>query len=138
MKALSIRQPWAAAILYCGKRIENRSWPPHAPGLRYRGPVLLHASASNIKYRAMDDWDSIIGIMCGKIDGAAGMLEVAEQNMRRGGIVGRANIVDCVRRSDSPWFFGTYGFVLDNVEALPFRPCKGALGFFDVPDEVWR
>jgi hypothetical protein len=43
-------------------------------------------------------------------------------------------IVDCVSESSSPWFFGKYGFVLSNPRVLrnPI-PCKGALGFFDVP-----
>ncbi|PCI53899.1 MAG: hypothetical protein COB36_11720, partial [Alphaproteobacteria bacterium] len=53
--------------------------------------------------------------------------------LRTGGIIGQATLVDCVDKSDSPWFFGRYGFVLENVKALPFRPCKGQLGFF-TPD----
>lgn len=36
----------------------------------------------------------------------------------------------CVTRSDSPWFFGRYGFVLADVRPVPFFPVKGALGFF--------
>jgi hypothetical protein len=43
-------------------------------------------------------------------------------------------IVDCVKRSESKWFFGEYGFVLRNPIALPFTPHRGQLGFFDVPD----
>ena len=39
MKALSIRQPWAWAIIHAGKDVENRPW-----GTRYRGPLLIHAS----------------------------------------------------------------------------------------------
>ena len=54
--------------------------------------------------------------------------------MDRGGIIGSVEIVDCVTESKSPWFFGRYGFVLRNPVALPFRPFKGMLGFFDVPE----
>ena len=50
-----------------------------------------------------------------------------------GGIVGVANIVDCVNNSDSPWFFGPYGFVLDEVKEVEFIPCNGMLSFFQVP-----
>ena len=50
--------------------------------------------------------------------------------LQRGGIVGEAEIVDCVTQSPSPWFVGEYGFVLRNAKPLPFEPCKGALGFF--------
>lgn len=51
--------------------------------------------------------------------------------LQRGGIVGEATLVDCVTVSDSPWFFGPYGFVLEDVRPLPFRPYRGALGFFE-------
>lgn len=36
--ALSVRQPWAWAIISGGKTIENRSWTTP-----YRGPLLIHA-----------------------------------------------------------------------------------------------
>ena len=39
MKALSVRQPWAWAIIHAGKDVENRTW-----GTRYHGPLLIHAS----------------------------------------------------------------------------------------------
>lgn len=52
-----------------------------------------------------------------------------------GCIVGTVDIVDCVSKSDSPWFFGRYGFVLANPVAFEKPiPCKGALGFFTVPE----
>ena len=51
----------------------------------------------------------------------------------RGGIIGTAEIVDCIEQSDSPWFFGPYGLVLENVQPVDFIPVKGALGLFD-----WR
>lgn len=117
MKALSIRQPWAWRILHEGKDIENRDWPT-----RFRGWFLIHAS------KGVDAEDRA---------------EVSEKNMPLGGIVGMAEIVDCVTESDSEWFFGTYGFVLANVRPLPFIPCKGSLSFFK-PDiaaqvvEMWH
>ena len=50
-----------------------------------------------------------------------------------GGIVGLAEIFDCVSASASPWFMGEYGFLIRNARPLPFRPCRGQLGFF-TPD----
>lgn len=38
MKALSIQQPWAEAILSGVKAVENRRWGTH-----YRGPLIVHA-----------------------------------------------------------------------------------------------
>ena len=120
MKALSIRQPWAWLILHAGKDVENRDWPTS-----FRGRFLIHAS----KGMTRDEYEN-------------GLLTLEEIDRRiqlppfealaRGGIVGTAVLVDCVRESESPWFFGAYGFELRDVMPLPFRPYKGALGFFEV------
>lgn len=111
MKALSIKQPWAYMITNCGKDIENRDWYT-----RLRGEFLIHAGK--------------------KVDRAG--YEFAENNgielpseLPTGGIVGRAKIVDCVDESDSPWFFGHYGFVIEDAKPLPFKPCLGRLSFFE-------
>jgi hypothetical protein len=32
VKALTIRQPWAWAVVYAGKDVENRGWRPHTAG----------------------------------------------------------------------------------------------------------
>lgn len=39
IKALSVRQPWASAIMAGLKMAENRSWT-----VNYRGPLLIHAA----------------------------------------------------------------------------------------------
>ncbi|MBE9001406.1 ASCH domain-containing protein [Nostoc sp. LEGE 12447] len=44
MKAISVRQPWAWAIIYALKDIENRGWPIH-----YRGDILIHAAKTCTK-----------------------------------------------------------------------------------------
>ena len=112
MKALSIMQPWAWLIVAGHKDIENRSWPT-----RYRGPVLIHAGKKFDGSRDEWDWPDI----------------ARPGGFDMGGIVGQAEIVDCVTASTSRWFQGTYGFVLRNARPLPFRSCRGALGFF-VPE----
>lgn len=40
MRALTIKQPWADAIVHGEKRVENRTWTRS-----YRGPILIHAGA---------------------------------------------------------------------------------------------
>jgi hypothetical protein len=35
------------------------------------------------------------------------------------------------RLTDSDFFVGPYGFVLEDVQPLPFKPCKGQLGIFE-------
>ncbi|MQA14935.1 MAG: ASCH domain-containing protein [Pseudonocardiaceae bacterium] len=47
MRALSIRQPWAWAILHAGKDVENRSWP-----IRHRERLVIHA-AKTVDHQAM-------------------------------------------------------------------------------------
>lgn len=138
MKAISIRQPWAWAILHAGKRIENRSWY-----CRYRGPILIHASKGMTRDEYGDFRDYYEGFECGRPELADPLHPRFGQSTRvplptmddlpRGGIVGRAVIVDCISESRDPWFFGPYGIVLDEVEPLPFRPLKGMLGLFEVP-----
>jgi len=131
MKALSIRQPWAWCILHAGKRIENRNWPTN-----FLGPIYLHASKgmTRAEYEEGLDLCHAIGRKQLLPEGPT-MPSIKE--LPRGGIVGRARIVDCVAShawlSDDvePWFFGPYGFLLDDVEPLPFYPCKGARGFFE-------
>jgi hypothetical protein len=49
-----------------------------------------------------------------------------------GGIVGSANLVETDLFIASPWYTGAIGFQLRDAKPLPFRPLKGALGFFEV------
>jgi hypothetical protein len=53
------------------------------------------------------------------------------RELQSGGLVGEADLVDCVSDSDDKWFEGPFGFVLVNAKVIPFVPCKGMLGFFE-------
>lgn len=128
MKALSIRQPWAWAILHAGKRVENRGW--HC---RYRGPIFIHAAKGCTRDEYADCFFFMRGVARQR-PFPGGLVLPPLADLPRGGIVGRAEIVDCVEDSDDPWFVGRFGIVLANVEPLPFRPLKGALGLFEVPE----
>lgn len=122
MKALSIRQPWAWLIVNGHKDIENRCWKTN-----FRGKIYVHAA------KGMTRGDYLAcKICCADIPGVN--LPPFEK-LERGGIVGTVEIVDCVDQDASPWFFGEFGFVLKNAIPLPFRPLKGALGFFNVEKE---
>jgi len=123
MKALSIKQPWAWLIVNGFKDIENRTWPT-----RNRGTVYIHAS----KTMDMVDWMGIYRAM-NNPDEYERLIREKELPGFHGGIVGKADIADCVDRSASPWFCGPWGFVLKNASTLPFKSYKGRLGFFEVP-----
>lgn len=129
-RALSIRQPWAWAILNAGKRIENRPRRFH-----YRGPICLHASL----YQPTPSDDAQFVMTWNRKNPVAGELSKLldmHPDFARGGIIGTAEIVDLVEESDSPWFFGPYGLVLANVQPVPFIPVKGALGLFRWKDQI--
>lgn len=128
MKALSLKQPWAWLVVEGGKDIENRKW-----GTRYRGKVLIHASKK---------WD-VEGARCLYIKACKGEIPIREIPMRDdpriiyGAILGSVDIIDCVIKSESPWFFGPYGFVLTNaIKAEEIIFYKGRLGLFEVPSTV--
>lgn len=127
--AISIRQPWAWAIVTPGinKNIENRDWPT-----KFRGPVAIHASLGMTRYE-YEGFISTIHHISERHSFPTGVYVPDIKELPRGGIVGVAEITDCVTYSDSPWFAGKYGFVLANAEPVDLIPVKGRLGFFN-----WR
>jgi hypothetical protein len=121
---LSIRQPWAWLIANGWKNIENREWPT-----RVRGRFLIHAS----KGMTRSEYDACRLFMAGFTT-----IDLPPfHDFDRGGIVGEAVLLDCVRQHDREWFCGPFGFVLDEAQPIPFTPCKGSLGFFTVPDNIF-
>lgn len=117
--ALSVRQPWAWAIIEGGKDIENRSRPN-----RLRGRVCIHAA----KTFRREEWEQASWFMHN-----LGALHPMADDIAFGGIIGTVEIVDCVMASRSPWFAGPHGFLLRDPRPVEFIPVRGELGFFD-----WR
>jgi len=120
MKAITVCQPWAWAIVSGPKRVENRSWFS-----RYRGPLLIHAGKSKA-------W------MCTALaDGTP-----VPEGLAFGALVGVATVVDCVpvaTAPPSPFTFGPWCWLLDNVWALAEPvPYRGAQNLWNVPDDVVR
>jgi hypothetical protein len=137
MKALSGRQPWWWLLLH-GKHIENRRW-----STTYRGPILLHAARGC----TVDEYEEAFDFVYMTFGRARARQIPPLQDMPRGGIVGRARIVDVIPPGGLPpasrprewsdldmrWHMPEqYGFVLRDIEPLPFVPCRGALGLFDI------
>jgi hypothetical protein len=122
LPALSIRQPWAASILN-GKDVENRDWPT-----KFRGRFLIHA-AKTMTRADLEAWQIFVSAYIPR-EQTQWADTMSRKELLRGGILGVAEMVDCVTTHPSPWFTGTYGFVLKNVRPLPFVPCQGAPGFF--------
>lgn len=124
-QALSIRQPWAWLIANGYKDIENRSW-----NTTYRGEFFIHASKAMTKkdYRQCQEFVDLLVRDCNIF--LPPIILPDRADLQFGGIIGAAKLTACTTDSDSGWFTGKFGFVLEEPRPLPFMPCLGHLGFF--------
>lgn len=120
--ALSVRQPWAFAIIHAGKDVENRSWQAVNHGLKRRGRIAIHAA----KGMTRDEYESAAAFM-----DRIGVTCPPPAELPRGCIIGSVEVVDVVKESPSRWFFGPRGLVLRDPQPCPPIPAVGALGYFE-------
>ncbi|MEM1235061.1 MAG: hypothetical protein AAGH70_13145 [Pseudomonadota bacterium] len=130
-----MRQPWAWAIVAGHKKIENRSAGSIKAGAMTTGRIAIH-SATGLK-RDEFQWGHWRlhrhGVRCPH-----------PTDLPRGAIIGAVDVVDIVSESESEWFGGAMGLVLENAESCAPIPCTGALGYFEwteggalAPDAAW-
>jgi hypothetical protein len=120
--ALSVRQPWAWAIIHAGKDIENRAWTRVPKSWREkRGRVAIHAARGMTRR----EYENARRFMDG-----LGVEVPPAHELRRGGIIGSVEIAGIVEQSDSPWFAGPLGLVPRNPHPCDFVPVMGRLGYF--------
>ena len=152
MKALTLWRPWPYAIFHLppgvAKRVENRSWVPPLGLIGHRiaihaGKVMDQEAGAFIKRRAvtaghrehlfsMDGPARDEGII-----GTATLLGVLGEDYGSSGGVIAGSRGALSSAQIMPWFFGPYGWLLDDVRALPEPiPCKGRQGLWDVPAEL--
>lgn len=119
--ALSVRQPWAYALAMGWKPLENRSWRVLTPPRQHRGEFCIHAAKGMTRkeYEEAAEFFEDLGYSC-----------PPPSELKRGGIVGRARVVDVVKHLDSPWFFGPRGLVIADAVPVDFIPAVGRLDFF--------
>jgi hypothetical protein len=116
MKCLSIQQPWAWAILFAGKPVENRTWHMY-----YRGPLALHASRTFD--RAGYDY-------C--VEHFPDIHWPHPMHYERGGLVGVCEVTGCVREHPSRWFFGPWGILVRDPIPCEFTLMRGQRGLFEI------
>lgn len=118
MKALTLKRPWDVAIAHCGKRIENRKWRPRS--LEIGETFALHAGKG---------WDH---------EGAARIWSrypsAREIQSIPSVVFALADLGEVVDRSSDPWFFGPFGWKLENVRLIEPIEAKGMLGLWEWPD----
>lgn len=81
MKALTVRPPWAWALIYGGKDVENRTW-----STKYRGPIAIHAGQRRDRFaeqdplivEAREKYPTDRYLELGMILGVVGLFEVHE------------------------------------------------------------
>jgi hypothetical protein len=104
--ALTVKQPWAHAIIHLGKNVENRSWRTS-----YTGPLLIHAAASAPLRLPLPV-----------------MSPVKYEDLVRGAIIGVVELVDCVRDAKSKWAEpGQWHWLLRNARPIGPVRCAGRL-----------
>jgi hypothetical protein len=126
MKCLTVRQPWAWALVAGPKRVENRSW-----ATAHRGPLLIHAGLSRAERAACrlvpgcPDFD---GLPLGALVGAVRLDDCVRLDALTGGLFGGG----LPAFAEGPWCW-----LVSAPVALPAPvPWRGGRGVFDVPDEV--
>ena len=129
IQALSVKQPWAYAILRLGKNVENRTW-----WTPYRGDLVIHAP------KTRDDrhsYHAIREIMQAGMGIPAWHEDELLQEL--GAIVGVVELVDVVQRhqgsrwAETPDRLGRpYHWLLRNPRVLPEPiPARGFQGLWE-------
>lgn len=116
VQVLTLRQPWAWAVIHAGKDVENRSWTPREP---FR--LLVHAGKGT-------DRDGFAFLSRLGIDPPAAARE-------GGRIVGAVDVTGWVRDSPSRWAIpGQWHWQLARpVPVARPLPCTGRLTLFPPP-----
>ena len=127
MKCITVRQPWAWAIVEGLKRIENRTWTT-----RYRGPLLIHAGVSRAEFK---------GEAFKTLDLAASMPFLPPVGeLIFGAIIGVVDLVGVVPLEEvagEPFASGPLCWLLENPRAVGPAPYKGKLNLFEVDAEAF-
>lgn len=120
---LSVRQPWAWAIVHGHKPVENRG---RTFAKTHLGLFLVHTGkeCTPAEYKAAVE-------KIRKIDASIRVPPLDKLPLQ--GIVGRARCDRYVTEYDSGWFEGPLGLVLSQAKPLPFVKCGGAISWFECP-----
>lgn len=128
MRALTVKQPWAAAIAHGPKRIENRIRP--IPPKHLGATILIHAGASDDRKRYTSE--QVPRILT---DG------MGVWPHHYSAIIAVATLASCHQDIGCcrPWGFSdTWHWQLEDVRPLenPVLGVRGQLGLWTAPDDV--
>lgn len=123
-RCLSVRQPWAWAIVAGHKPIENRDWETD-----YRGPLVIHAS------KTLGCEPRNFSGECDMVAYLAELEALPPEARLSGGFVGLVELRGCVRAAISPWFTGDVGLELRAIEQWPLIPWQGQRGIWKLTED---
>jgi hypothetical protein len=124
-KALSVRQPWAWAIIHAGKDAENRPLGAiKRMEKRFGEIIFIHAGKFQHPeyYQCASDWMSKwTDANCPPAD-----------TLQYGGIIGTARLVGKLEGPDNMWLSEPdyIGIELTDAKPCKFMSCAGQLGLF--------
>lgn len=116
--ALTIRQPFASAIMAGVKPVENRTWAPASQFIGER--LYIHAGKTF--------WG-------GDLDGLTNLWPDMPDDLPRGVLLGHVlllGVVPVIHRPRCPWSTGPLCWLLDNPILIDPIPVRGSLKLFDV------
>lgn len=120
--AISVRQPWAWAIIHAGKDVENRSFASlrfmRLSGIR---ALAIHAAQGMTRdeYDDAHDFMASLGVVC-----------PSAAKLTRGAIIGSVTVDGVTSKSTSRWFFGPGAIRMSAPTPIEPIHCAGALGLF--------
>jgi len=120
MKAITLTQPWATAVILGLKPWETRSWRT-----TYRGPLAIHAGVTMPRYAR-------------EFAGEQALRGVIPVHLPRGSVLGIVQLVACVPARDAEpdewgdYSPGRFAWKFEDIDAFEEPiPAKGALGLWE-------
>ena len=119
--AISVRQPWAWALIHGGKDVENRTKAPQGTGNLIGRRFCIHASKgmTQAEYEHAADFMATVGIECPRPD-----------RLIRGGVIGSVRLDHVTSEYPSRWFFGPRGLIVREPQSCDPVAASGQLGWF--------
>lgn len=129
MKALTVRQPYAQAIVRGTKTIENRT-----RNTNYRGRVLVHAGAvMHDHFRDADPNQFPLGAVVGEVE----IVDSHEASSCGTGCIAGGGFMVGIDPADAGRVWGWHWVLLGAVEYRnPIVEVRGALGFWQPTESV--
>lgn len=121
--AISVRQPWAWAIIHGGKDVENRVKRAITNGgMDQQDRIAIHASTGMTR----EEYESAREFM----ERQCNVVCPHPSELVRGGIIGCVSVTGITKASASPWFFGPWALELKDARSCEPIASIGQLGAF--------